>query len=633
MHCIANYQKLLRHKSLSVLALVLIVCAALIVYSKTSRGTKNPYSLAEDFPRGPLVYGQFQDLPALVKQWDGSHLKQQYLSSTNYHQFTHRHLALKLIARWEEFNSALGFQLDPGTMIGAADAGAALAIYDIGRLDIVFIAQITEEKIAATKFFSGKDQFEETILPDGTTYYQHEVEADRGRQKQTLAFAAVKGRFILATNEQLLLRAIANINARRRKDSLADDPSFKTLTAAMNPHFATVWVDQAKLNDDYYFKHYWLMRNVGQLKKIRAGIFDLEQQEGRWIERREFLTPAKDSRKTGRVSSDELMRLEAMIPNDVPYFKLQALGNDSSMMTTLIRDTLLDRLDQSSTRHDRSWSWRSYDDFDFGVTDEEEEEASYDHYSSLGSNYDSTIDDPHDARVSAQEEPGENPLTADVNNQFRANLQQAIGPAHPLAAAIATSPHTVAGPFFVEFHRATILTLQTPANLRREVLEDAISTAAQSRVTIAGPRAGLKWASHDDDGQSWRELAMPMLGWQVCYALRGRELILANNSELLKAVLVTNNKQFATAAPSSVDSLISIRLDQRKEAFDDIVGRIDAEWIKSHQKGSNESSESQEFFSGDIGSLLDVASSVARIEIRRSSQPGRLHEELDFVFR
>ena len=88
-----SYTQYLKPRMLSFTILLLIICAGLIVYARTSRGSKNPYSLAEDLPRGALVYAQFRDLPALIKQWDESRLKQQYLSSTNYVVFACVHNA------------------------------------------------------------------------------------------------------------------------------------------------------------------------------------------------------------------------------------------------------------------------------------------------------------------------------------------------------------------------------------------------------------------------------------------------------------------------------------------------------------------------------------------------------------
>ena len=168
-------------------ALLVLTCVALFVYARSTRSSKNAYSLAGDLPRGALVYAQFANLPEVLKQWDQSKLKERYLSSTNYQQLQHRHLALKLISRLEEFNNALGFPVDLATIGSSTDGAAAVAVYDIGQLDLLFVAPISEEKVALTRFFSSKDQFEETEAPDGTAYYRQEVDADAGRQKQVLA--------------------------------------------------------------------------------------------------------------------------------------------------------------------------------------------------------------------------------------------------------------------------------------------------------------------------------------------------------------------------------------------------------------------------------------------------------------
>src|ERR1051325_8830379 len=118
-----------------IIGLVLLASAAVIISAKASRPKAEAFSLAEDCPRGALVYTQFADLPALLKQWDGSPLKQQYLASTNLQQLAGRHLAIKLVQRCEELSCALGFTVDLSMLGASADNRAALAIYDIGRLE------------------------------------------------------------------------------------------------------------------------------------------------------------------------------------------------------------------------------------------------------------------------------------------------------------------------------------------------------------------------------------------------------------------------------------------------------------------------------------------------------------------
>jgi hypothetical protein len=573
------------------------------------------------------VYAQFSNLPALIEEWDRSQLKERYLKSTNYQQLQTRHLVLKLMSRWQEFNDALGFQIDVPAISGAAETRAALAVYDIGQLDLVFIAPLSEEKIALTQFFTNKDQFEETEAPGGDVYYRQAVEADHGRQKQVLAFATISGRFILATNENLLLRTIANIERRNAKDSLADDPAFSSLSQKLKPHFLTVWLDQTKLNNDYYFKHYWLLQNMDQLKGIRAGMFDLEQQKGRWIERREFLTTGKDHPISPPIPEAELRRLYSMAPEDAPLVRLRALANHPTLPATLLRDTLFDAAQAETGQASESWSWRSYSSDDFYADDYDIE--SYGRYSYLDHRYDSSIDDPRDARVTEPDEPGANPAVAELERQFFTTVQAALAPARPSTVLITTRPHTTDGPLFVEFRKAAIIHLQSAGNLRRDLLENAIGLAAQGRLTVAGRGSEPAWENRKEGDYVWRQLQLPMLGWEICYAIDGRELIVTNSAELLKRVLESSsNRRSTELSVDATNDLTIVRFDQRKSAFDDIMKTLDK---GAPQPPTEASKISEAFFSGNIGGLLDVVSELRRVEITRRASSNGLHEEIHFV--
>src|ERR1041384_6314433 len=128
-----SWSRCSRARFIVIIAAALLVCAGLIVYARAVREARGAYALANDLPRGALVYAQCADLPALVKRWDESTLKQQLVASTSFQQFENHHLAMKLAERWSEYNDALGFTLDAGALAGASQSKAALAIYDIGR--------------------------------------------------------------------------------------------------------------------------------------------------------------------------------------------------------------------------------------------------------------------------------------------------------------------------------------------------------------------------------------------------------------------------------------------------------------------------------------------------------------------
>ena len=609
--------------------LLSVALASLLAYAKALRAGRGQYELADDCPRGALVYAQASDLPALLRLWDDSRLKERYLASTNFRQFESGHVGIKLAARAQEFADALGFTLDAAALVEATEKKAAVAVYDIGRMEFVFVARAGEEKVLAARFFQNKDDFEETELPDGSVYYSRDVEADRGRQKQKILFAFARGRFVLATGEQLMLRTLANINNRSRSDRLSDDPSFRTLSREVVPHFAAVWVDQLKLNGDYYFKHYWAMGDASAMKGVRAGLFDFEMRGGSWLERREFLIEGM-RRRVAALSPRDVQELTAAIPRDAVYARLRVLGEDDGVASSLIRNTILDRTPEDEAGGARS-SARLHEEFDpvaeGGAGDSWGEDYSY-----LNDDYDEAVDDTSD------DEEGEvNKGGVDSDGEAVAGLEQVVARARPSRGALAESPLTRDGPLFVEFRRLAILSLDNPGGLDRRALEEALTSLVVGRLTVAGAGAGLSWADAGEGARRRRELELPMLGWKLCYALKGRNLFVSNDTAFLDDALAgdVEKQRRLTDTRFAPDDLTVIRLDRKREAFDGVFEKLDAggvsDYWASRGRDASKGEASEEFFSGNVASLLDVASSVSRVEIRRRSTPGRLHEEVEML--
>src|SRR5262245_14557720 len=148
-----DYRQIIKHTILSAALLVALIGIGVAINAVSAKRAPNGFELANDFPRGAVVYAQFKDLPAAIKQWDEAALKERYLGSVNYQKMLSRHLANKLFSRWEEFNAAAGFQLNAPAIGAVVDNRAAIAVYDIGRLELVMIAPLSDAKFAATQFF------------------------------------------------------------------------------------------------------------------------------------------------------------------------------------------------------------------------------------------------------------------------------------------------------------------------------------------------------------------------------------------------------------------------------------------------------------------------------------------------
>ena len=178
-------------------------------------------------------------------------------------------------------------------------------------------------------------------------------------------------------------------------------------------------------------------------------------------------------------------------------------------------------------------------------------------------------------------------------------------------------------PLFAEFRKITILTLRAPQNLSREKLETALADKLKTRLTIDDSNAKLVWETKTESNKEWRELNLPMLGWGISYSLQNDKLIFSNSVKLLKNVILSENKTAAIQIEAQFDDLTVIRLSEHEKFYDQIMNDLVAE---------NSKDTASDFFAGNIGSLLRVASDVSCVEIKRNSSGNYLHEELNFIF-
>lgn len=555
--------------------LVLLIVGA-FVWAKTS--SKEKFVQAKDFPAGALVYVQVADLPQFIKLWDESKLKEKYLASESFASLQKRHLGFKIAERWADLNAAIGFQFDLQTLGGLAEKQAAMAIYDIGKLDIVFVAPMNETVFSATMFAQNSGKFEEVKLENDITAYIVEAEFNRQRQRQKIVFANVEGRFILATGEKLFGQTISAIKGKQR---LYDEPNFRKLAERITPDLATVWVNQEKLNTNYYFKRYWLMSEVEDLQNIRAGIFDLNLTENGLTEKREFLL--KQTQNIGQISNAEAKDLIAKVPENVPFYRLQRANG--KQLGEAIYETILDKKVVEKTSRNYSNNWSYYDDDNYD---------DYHYYYNLDSDYDEEVNQiDEDESVEESSFPTE---------QF----SDVLSPANPTTILTATSPKMLENPLFAEFRKIAIIPLQNPNAFQSNQFENSIVEALKNRISVAD----VKFVWETENGL--RKLKLPLLGWEIGYQLQSDKLFVTNSFEILQESLSAENKTEIEA--KSFSDLTVICPANRVEIFDNVMRKL----------AVNDS----DFFTGNVASLLNAAEDVKQIEIKRKAEDNFLQEEI-----
>ncbi len=580
-------------KSKIFIAVSVIAIGVFIVYSQTNG---KPFAPAEDFPRdGAVVYVQIADLPALIKLWNESQLKEKYLESENFKSFANNHLGRKLASRWQEFNDAAGFPIDLEVLAKLTGNRAAIALYDVGRLDFVFIAPVSDEIFAATKFAQNRDKFTEETLADGVIIYRARVEADHGRQKQELIFTQFKGRFILATSEKRLVQTLDNITGKQAKNRLSSEPLFKVLSEKIQPHAATAWVNQTALNDDYYFKHYWLMSEVSDLKNMRAGLFDFEIGAEKLIERRRFLLD--NTPQISPIENSDIEKMSAFLPPDVPFYRLQS-GNQKTV-DEAIEKTIFAR-PQEIEKNNRS------NRFGYSFSDNYDDYSS-NNYESSGGKFDQTIDETDEDDTVK-------------NLEIEIDFSKILRPGNPRAILTFTQPKVLPAPMFARFQSAALFHLASPESFDRKNFESAISQKLLAQVMIEAPDVKLNWETKFENSYIRRELKLPMLSWSVNYSLVGNELIVTNDSDFLQRILIGPRLPQIREQNLPLTSLTVIDFGERENAYDKVFDEL------------NKKKQADDFFTANITSLLNSISQLRKIEIKENRSQNMLNEEIFFNF-
>jgi hypothetical protein len=235
---------------------------------------------AQFFPQGALVYWETANLKDFLVWWKNSSIKEDWQKSTNYRVFENSRLYLRLQERISDFEKdKVQFSLD--NLIKLAGKHSALAIYDIGELKALAVTEVSQADAALTELWISRNKFSEKKL-NGQVYY---AEPQEGR----LVFAYAKPFFVISTESGLLEQFLTNLNSTDQQSTLAQSEKFKACHPPNEtPSLFSIFVDQESLNQNRYFKKYWIHQNAKELAPIRSAWIDFVAEPTGLTEQRHF---------------------------------------------------------------------------------------------------------------------------------------------------------------------------------------------------------------------------------------------------------------------------------------------------------------------------------------------------------
>jgi hypothetical protein len=593
--------------------------------------------LAGAMPRGALVYVQARDLSALMKVWTASTVRNKFYASPSYTAFSKSRVFLKFQDRRGDFEKALGFGIDESRLTELAGGASAVAIYDIGKLEMIFVTELPREKALLTTMFKQLAQFQERNSDSGI-YYGKDVQTDGGRLSQQFCFAHAGGKLIVTTTEGLMIRALANVKNNGADSLLGDVMAIADQAKGFATHDITMWLDQARLNRDRLFNSYWIHHNAGsELGGIESGLLDLRITAQGLTEQRYFKVgaggqgPGAGQKVNGEEASlkgEQAAALLKFAPADAQLVEIHPQTRAEDLADT-VANALFGHLPTAEpSRPEVSNHSTSSDD---------ESESRVERYSQLDARFDVDVDDEQ-----APSRGGNTP-----NRKAKPETSVPTAPTSFVAAITKLAPVAVceltrskADPDrpFVHFERAVVIEMKSEAALDRAALERAIIEEMRARFVVAGVDPRFGW----QDDTSVRVLGQSLLEKGAAYVVAGKYLVLASSKAF--AADIAQAAAATTEAPR-IDGAVSfyalVRIADARPVFNKLMAKLDGKVAEppapkakkedSEEDSTDESASNIKFFSDNLSSLVS-ATTIRDMRLRREASGPLVVERLVYSF-
>ena len=543
-----------------VIIFVLIAAACLgVSWGAYQVATSPEPALSRYFPSGALLYLQAKDFSSLLADWDNSDENRLWLKSNNYEVFSRSRLFLRLKEANTEFSKAAGVPTDANLLRQVAGKQSALAIFDIGKLEFLYITRLPSASSMQSALWQTRSKFETRSAGGITFFLRRDPESER-----EVAFAVSGDYLLLATREDLLAGAL-QLMAGGDAHSIEAEPWWSQSAAAAGPEGdLRIVLNLEKIVPSPYFRSYWVQQNITDMKQYAAAISDLTLSGKEYREERVLLRKASAagdaSGGAGPLGVADIVRL---VPSQAGLYEAKANPAPPDCLALLETKILAPHLGPAAAE-----KLAPQVELTNGET-------------GSSTDLETRIDQP--------------PAKAFVADDSVAALRDLLVK-NPVSAMLQVeSTEQDKDGVFVRMHSAVALLGQS------EWSESAVRSALVDfvRPSLTTAELGVEWQKNG----AYLELNGL---WTLSVAVRGKYLLISDNPALLTGMLANANQK-TTLKPA----LFAAAFDHQKERdnFMRLTGLLDK------PAGGSGAGSTPDFFSNNIAGLSSALAGLSSEKI------------------
>ena len=515
--------------------------------------------LAQLTPSGALLYIEAKDFGSLLKDWNSSPEKQSWLKSDNYQVFSRSKLFLRLKHDQAEFAAAAGFPPDMAMLDQVAGTESAFAIYDIGKLQFLYVTRMPQAHTAASVLWQKRGDYQPRKVGNADYYVRVEPESQR-----TVAFAVSGDYLLLATREDLLAQSLSLLSSSSGKSVANEGWYTKAIAAAEQPGDLRMVLNLDAIVATPQFNSYWIQENVGDIKaRYSAEVTDLFRTADEYREQRVLLLKG-DRQASGKTVADpeseaSVGQLLRLVPANQSFYQSWAKPTTDELMAAVSTEILSPHFGpRPASKMAPSAAATT---------------------GSVGSESDLEvrIDEPQPAPVKV----GENPLNA------------LLASAEPMAVMKIEDTQQSSDGVFVQPRSAVAIVAKNPWN--PEQVRDVLQKMVENTTTA---RLGAAWLPAKEGTSTYYELD----GLSPLSVLTQKNLLVISSSPQAMQQLLRSS-----AKPASAGAWYAAGFAHSRESGNFIKMTRSIEntgtGLGGNSEHGNDSARQPKFFSDNIGSL------------------------------
>jgi len=519
--------------------------------------------LSKFVPAGPLLYLEAENFSSFLSEWNASPQKRQWLKSDSYEVFSRSRLFLRLKGAGEQFASAAGLPAEMDFFPQIAGQRSALALYDIGKLQFLYITYLPSARSMETPLYQTRSKFEPRNAAGVDFYVRRDPDSER-----EVAFAVSGDYLLLATREDLLAGAL-QLMAGKQDRTVESDPWFSQSTsAAAETGDLRMVLNLQSLVPNGYFRTYWVQQNITDLSQYSAAVSDLFRSGKEYREERVLIRKREPDHGASAESLAAAADLSRLVPEGTGVYVTMANPRPDTCYALLETKILAPHLGPAPTSH-------------------------FAPQIQLGSGEQGAASDL-EARIDQA------PTAAPVSNSAIA-LKELLDKTPVLAALHLQSTQKDSAGVFIRIHSAVVFSAASDWSdgAVRSVLTEFV------RPGLTASQLGLSWQ------QKSGYLQLDGL-WPLTVSLRGKYLLVSDDPMLMESVLGNFQKKLDR---KPLEYYAGFNHQRERENFTRFTGLIDRPSTPTPFEGSE---RQPQFFSGNVASLSTTLADVSseRIEIR-----------------